>query len=122
MSNTDNILYYLIASLRRKIFRKLKYDFSFRIDENSYTTEMPDDSPGDKVVEKEWRLIRKRKLKTLIDELSPRQKEALIMRFFLDLDYEDISDMMEVNVQSVRNLVHKAIQALRERIAEDDFY
>ncbi|MGM0530093.1 MAG: RNA polymerase sigma factor [Bacteroidota bacterium] len=122
LGNTDNILFYLIASLRRKIFRKLKYDFSFRIDENPYTTlELPEDSSEDKVVDKEWGLIRKRKLKTLIDALPPRQKEAMLMRFFLDLDYEEISDVMEVNVQSVRNLVHKAIKILRERITED-FY
>ena len=122
LSDTNSILFYLIASLRRKIFRKLKYDFSFRIDENPYITlELPDDSSEDSLIEKEWRLTRKRKLKNLINELSIRQKEALTMRFFLGLDYEDISDMMEVNVQSVRNLVHIAIKSLRERIAED-FY
>ena len=122
LGNTDNIMFYLIASLRRKIFRKLKYDFSFRVDEHIYNTlELPEDSLEDTVADKEWEIIRKRKFKTLIEELPPRQKEALLMRFFLGLDYLDISDIMEVNVQSVRNLVHQAIKTLRQQIKESSY-
>ena len=122
LGHTDNILLYLVASLRRKIFRKLKYDFSFRIDENIYTNlELTENSLEDSVDDKEWGLLRKRKFKTLIDELPARQKQALLMRFFLGLDYTDIAEVMEVNIQSVRNLVHQAIKTLREEVTED-FY
>jgi RNA polymerase sigma factor (sigma-70 family) len=118
LGNTDNILFYLIASLRRKIFRKIRYDKTYRWEE-SFFTGMPaliEDSLEQHVMDKERHIARKNLLKSLIDQLTPRQKEALLMKFYLSLDYPDIAQLMGLNVQSVRNLVHRAIKTLREEI------
>jgi len=118
LGNTDNILFYLLASLRRKIFRKIRYDRTYRWEE-SFFAGMPgmiEDSLEDKVVDKERTEARKNLLKNMIDQLTPRQKEALLMKFYLSLDYPDIAQLMGLNVQSVRNLVHRAIKILREEI------
>ena len=118
LGDTSSILFYLIASLRRKIIRKLRYDLSFRIDENKYLKimELPENSLEDDLIDKEWNRIKRKHIKSMIDDLPPRQKEALLMRFYLNFDYAYISDFMEVNVQSVRNLVHQAIKTLRKQI------
>ena len=118
LGNTDNILFYLLASLRRKIFRKIRYDRTYRWEE-SFFAGMPgmiEDSLEDKVVDKERTEARKNLLKNMIDQLTPRQKEVLLMKFYLSLDYPDIAQLMGLNVQSVRNLVHRAIKILREEI------
>ncbi|MEF8812119.1 MAG: sigma-70 family RNA polymerase sigma factor [Bacteroidales bacterium] len=114
---TDNILFYLFASLRRKIFRKLKYDISFREDDNFYFDgpELAERSSEDAVIEDEGNQQRKKYFKELIGDLPSRQKEALLMRFYLHIEYSEIAKIMEMNVQSVRNLVHKAIKTLREK-------
>ena len=114
---TDNILFYLFASLRRKIFRKIKYDISFREDDNYYFDglELAERSSEDAVIEDEGNQQRKKYFKELIGNLPSRQKEALLMRFYLHIEYTEIAKIMEMNVQSVRNLVHKAITTLREK-------
>ena len=114
---TDNILFYLFASLRRKIFRKIKYDISFREDDNYYFDgpELAERSSEETVIEDEGNQQRKKYFKELIGDLPPRQKEALLMRFYLHIEYTEIAKIMEMNVQSVRNLVHKAIKTLREK-------
>ena len=120
LGNTNSIRFYLIASLRRKIIRKLRYDLSFRIDDNKYLKihELPENSLEDVLIDREWSRIQRKHLKSVIDDLPPRQKEALLMRFYLNFDYAYIAEFMEVNVQSVRNLVHQAIKTMRTQMKD----
>ena len=121
---TDSILFYLFASLRRKIFRKLKYDISFRSDDNFYfnTLSLAEQSSEDTVIHDESSQNRKKLLKAMIDHLPPRQKEALLMKFYLYFEYTDIASIMELNIQSVRNLIHEALKTLREKVKNQQTY
>ncbi|NJO69081.1 MAG: sigma-70 family RNA polymerase sigma factor [Bacteroidetes bacterium] len=49
-----------------------------------------------------------------LNQLKPKQKEIVYLRYFEELSFESIAIIMEMNVQSVRNTMHKAIQSLRE--------
>lgn len=48
-----------------------------------------------------------------ISSLSPRQKEIIYLRFYANLPYEEICEILQINYQTCRNLLSKAIQALR---------
>jgi RNA polymerase sigma factor (sigma-70 family) len=120
LGNTNNIRFYLLASLRRKIFRKLRYDLSFRIDENYYFDSLQQaESPiEESLIHEEQFQSKKNLLKDLIDHLTPRQREALLLKFYTCFDYTEIAKIMDMNVQSVRNLIYKAIKVLREQVRE----
>lgn len=49
-------------------------------------------------------------------QLSDRQREAVYLKFFDGLSYEQIAEVMELNVQSVRNLVHQGLKGMRQRV------
>lgn len=49
-------------------------------------------------------------------QLSNRQREAVYLKFFDGLSYEQIAEVMALNVQSARNLVHQGIKALRQQV------
>lgn len=53
-------------------------------------------------------------LKKSLENLSPRQSEIIFLKFYNNLDYEEISEVLDINYQSVVNHVHKAIQKLRK--------
>lgn len=53
-------------------------------------------------------------IKKSLDDLSPRQREIIFLKFYSNLDYEEISKVLDINYQSVVNHVFKAIQKLRE--------
>ncbi len=46
--------------------------------------------------------------------LSPRQREILYLKYYNNLEYEMISEVLEINYQSVINHVYKAIKKLRK--------
>jgi RNA polymerase sigma factor (sigma-70 family) len=53
------------------------------------------------------------KITDALNNLSPRQREAIYLRFFEALDFDTIAIIMDMNVQSVRNTLHRGLQALR---------
>jgi RNA polymerase sigma factor (sigma-70 family) len=54
------------------------------------------------------------KLITMLNQLPRRQKEILYLRFFQELEVEQIVQVMEIHPQSAYNLLHKAIHRLRQ--------
>ncbi|RZK52474.1 MAG: sigma-70 family RNA polymerase sigma factor [Hymenobacter sp.] len=57
------------------------------------------------------------RLLAALNQLSKRQREALYLRFFDDFSYERIAEVMALNIQSVRNLIFRALQVLRQVLA-----
>jgi len=49
-----------------------------------------------------------------LNNLSPRQREILLLKFFNKLDYQAISDILDINYQSVINHVRRSMLKLRE--------
>ena len=56
----------------------------------------------------EFSLVRR-----LLDQFSPRQREALNIILYRRKKYEDICEIMNMNYQSVRNLMHRGLTKLR---------
>jgi RNA polymerase sigma factor (sigma-70 family) len=55
-----------------------------------------------------------RKLQTAIDKLTKRQREAIFLRYFENLDYHEIASIMECNINSLYVLMSRAMEALRQ--------
>jgi RNA polymerase sigma factor (sigma-70 family) len=49
----------------------------------------------------------------LLGYLSPRQRKAIELYYIEERKYEDICDIMQMNYQSVRNLIHRGMTRLR---------
>lgn len=52
----------------------------------------------------------------LIDQLPPRQQEALRLRFIEELEYNEVANVMCINRQSAQNLVVRAVEKLRKSL------
>lgn len=55
-----------------------------------------------------------------VTDLPVRQRTALVLRYFADMSAADVGAVMDVSDQAVRNLTHRALQQLRERLGSDD--
>ena len=51
----------------------------------------------------------------LMDMLTDRQREAIYLRYMHGMNYEEIAELMDLQVGSVRKLVYRAITVLREK-------
>ncbi|MFT6479870.1 MAG: RNA polymerase sigma factor (sigma-70 family) [Spirosomataceae bacterium] len=115
LTDTDSIRFYLYGSLRNRIVRNTEKNPIQTID----STDLFDNIIGalsfeDDLIAMERLTEQKQRLKRAISELPKRQQEILQLRYYHDFSLEEISNIMQINNQSVRNLLHRAITDLRE--------
>jgi RNA polymerase sigma factor (sigma-70 family) len=119
IGNTDNILFYLLKSFKRKLLRKLQTEKRYERSEtsNEYQFDVTWSIEHEIILEE----ISDHKSKILLmalNELTPRQKEAIYLRFTKELDYKDIAGLMDISVEACRNLISKAITTLKKWISD----
>ena len=68
------------------------------------------------LIEDEVRAERMKNLRACIQSLTKGQREVIYLKFFNDLSYREIADVTEIRVDSVYNLVSKAIEVLRKKL------
>lgn len=52
-------------------------------------------------------------VKNILDQLTPRQREIIYLRFLHQMEYEEISKIMDMSEQAARNLVYRAMDKMR---------
>jgi len=116
LSDTDTIKPYLFVSLKRKVFatiKKLRKSTGTELEEKHFDLELAIDQI---LVNKETSEEQKSSLSRAFAELSDRQKEILYLKYYSEMDYKEISEIMDMNYQSARNLVSRAIQKLAKHM------
>jgi RNA polymerase sigma factor (sigma-70 family) len=117
LGNTDNILFYLLKSFKRKLLRKLqKENRSDAIESyEDYIFDVTYSIEHDIILE-EVSKQKKVMLMQALKELTPRQKEAIYLKFTKELDYKGISEIMDISVEACRNLISNSIKSLKDSI------
>jgi RNA polymerase sigma factor (sigma-70 family) len=107
--------FYLFKSFRRlligKLVQKRKYPFvgipkdevGFEISPSIEDSWIIEEASSQQIVE----------LKKAIGSLTKRQREVIFLRFYNDLSYSQVAAIMEMSIDSVYNLISKAIDTLR---------
>lgn len=114
---TDNIRFYLLRSLKNKIFRASK---TLRLFADNYPFHL-EAVLDDPLYESEFIKQKRRILRDALNKLPDRQKEAIYLRYINDFNNDEISLIMGINNQAVRNTLHKGIENLRKSISKEDF-
>ena len=114
---SDNVVAkaYLLSSVRKRIARLHERDTIFRQTAPLEAVQFSlDFSIEDQLIADEETSAQVSQLNRLINALPPRQKEALYLRYHQGLTIEQIGEMLDINHQSVSNLLHRCIQHLRK--------
>ncbi|MDR1500494.1 MAG: RNA polymerase sigma factor [Tannerellaceae bacterium] len=64
---------------------------------------------------------KKEKFDKVIALLTGRQKEAVYLRFHAGLSYDEIAELLGINGQSARNLVHRVMEKVRREMDSGAF-
>ena len=106
---------YLFRSLRNRlinIYNKTSRISPFTDEEIPFTTNV---TILDTLISNEDSEKLKQTVSELLDELTPRQREAIYLRYMQEMDYEDIAELLNMNSNSARRLVHRGVKVLREK-------
>ena len=113
LGNPDSVKNYLYKSLRNTLLRKIKTEEKYAgIGTEEYPSGFEvsyNDKAGLALEEKEFR----QKVKAIINTLPPRQKEIIYLRFYEELSYDEIADIMSISTNSAYKLLYKALDNLQ---------
>lgn len=123
LSDTDNIGFYLFKVIRRKIYKNLQskqLSSEDALDDLLINTlSNIENSVETTLIANESEAQRRHIIANVIVQLPPRQREVIELRFYQGFSYEQIADIMGINLQSVHNNVHRALNFLRGHLTDD---
>lgn len=122
LSDTDHIRPYLTVAIKRKLVRKIQKRQKTQLydnDEDIIKQEIIDDSIHIRLDEKH---PQSKLVADAIQQLSKRQQEIIYLKYYGGMDYEEIAEIMDMNYQSARNLVSRAITAMSKKLSYILFY
>jgi RNA polymerase sigma factor (sigma-70 family) len=119
LSEVKSVKFYLFKSLRRKLIKELtsqnKYIHENNIEEN-YTFEVSFSHEFLLITYQIAQENQERLLKAF-ESLTQRQKEAVFLRFYENMDYEQIAAILSMKeVKYARTLVYRALDVLKASI------
>ena len=116
LSQTDSIKRYLLASIRRKIIKHLEKGKKLVSTEDHDPSFELEIAIEERLINAETKVAMSQQLKRAFDSLSKRQKEAVYLKYYAGLDYEDIENVMDIGYQSLRNLVSNALKKMKQNV------
>lgn len=109
----ENIKVYLFVSLKNHLIRTL-------YKESLYDRELPENiqfsfepTVEEEFINNEQYTSQQKKIKKILDLLTPRQKEIIYYRFIQELSMDEICILMDLNYQSAQNLIQRSLKKIR---------
>ena len=117
ISQPDSVRAYLLSSVRKRILResvRQKINGEDEIINIENDLKFAEFSPELVMIEQENTQETIQKVAILLNSLPKRQREVIYLRFYQNLERDEIAQIMGVNAQSVSNLLQAAFKTIRE--------
>jgi RNA polymerase sigma factor (sigma-70 family) len=117
ISQPDSVRAYLLSSVRKRILResvRQKINGEDEIINIENDLKFAEFSPELIIIEQENTEETIQKVAVLLNLLPKRQREVVYLRFYQNLERDEIAQIMGVNAQSVSNLLQAAFKTIRE--------
>ena len=119
LGDTTSVRFYLMASIKRKLVRHLnaqqKHTSNEEIPLEYHHLYTP--SAENHLIAREEYVENNKNLNFAMEKLPRRQREAVFLKFYVNMTNEEISDFMKINIQSVYNLVFGALANLKNQLS-----
>ena len=118
LSDLDTIAPYLFTSYKRFLINLIKKEK--KITKTDFSQEDVLDiqfSAEELITNKEMDSFKTKNISFLLNKLPKRQKEAIYLKYYSGLKATEIAEIMNINYQSVVNILYKAIKSLKEEVS-----
>lgn len=119
LPDVDSVQAYLLQAFRNSLISSISRNRFCSFDEdNALRQQVEDniiDSGADGAPDDDM-LLRRARVSHALSRLTNHQKEVLYLRYVQNLSSTDIARLLCINVQSVRNDVHRVLTSLRTQL------
>lgn len=120
---TESVKNYLYKAFRRRLIRKLDYApkimaFPAAEEKMKFEIELGHDHS---MINSERILRIQRNLADALQKMTARQREVIHLRYFEELDFEEIAEVMQLSTKATYKLLYRAIDALKTNLPRLDY-
>lgn len=114
LTHIENIEYYLLHCLKNRLFdiHNLETKISY-INYNDTILES-ESNVIERIIEKETELQKENKIKQSLKALPPKQRKIIYYHYQLNLSFNEIATLLEMNPEAVKKSTYRALQKMRE--------
>jgi RNA polymerase sigma factor (sigma-70 family) len=105
---------YLLKALKYKLLKALQKMHTVTLQADVVETAAFELSHESFIIAKQADAEKIKRVIGALSQLTNRQKEIIYLKFYQGLDYTEVSEIMNINYQAARNLLHQAIKALKK--------
>jgi RNA polymerase sigma-70 factor (ECF subfamily) len=110
-----------VSSVKAYLFKSLKYKLIKLMKRNGQAEALNENtdlhfewSHENFLVAEQESEEKKQQLLHAVAQLTNRQKEIIYLKYYQNLDYDEVSEIMNINYQVARNLLYQSIKALKK--------
>ncbi len=121
LKSLNNLKVYLFVALRNSIItaiKKQKIPFE-TLDESEYGQISDSSNIEDDFINKESETHKHTLVAAALHSLTIRQREVIHYRFYENMSIDEISVLMEMNYQSVQNLIQRSLKKINQFLKKD---
>lgn len=115
LGDVTGVKTYLWTALRRRLIAESQQNIKHekQLEDNATESQPMQFSVEELIVRHEQSGQQSRELKKALNRLSPKRREALYLKYYGGMSYQEIEQIMGISYQTARNYVHKGLEALR---------
>lgn len=123
INSTNSVKNYIYKAFRRRLIRKLDYSpriMAFPATEERIGFNM---EPGHdhRMISAERTKRIQHNLAIALDKMTPRQREVIHLRYFEEMDFNEIADVMQLSTKATYKLLYRAIDSLKQHLPRFDY-
>ena len=123
LGETDRIKPYLLVTFRRRLIRALAdnniiIDRNFEIENYNFGLAV---NPEHQLIKREAETSQVEQIANHLSKLPKKKREVIYLRYYCELEYDEIAAVMNISYQSARNLMYKALKALKSHFTSTIF-
>lgn len=122
LGNPEHLKNYLYKSFRHLIFKKALQlqNFETYDEANDNYAFQVSLNVEEAIIDGEHSISVSTQLNLAMAKLTARQREAVFLRFYEHLSYEEISEVMDISVKASYKIMARALGFLKENLSKDD--
>lgn len=119
LTKPDNVEYYLMKSLKRQIINKIERNLLGSKKEEAYSFTMDISyNMEDEIILGESVKEKSKVINDILGSLDDRNKELLFLRFYSELEYNEIAEIIGIKPDSVKKQLFRILNLLREKYSD----
>lgn len=117
--NPENMKFYLIRAMKNELYNAFRDEKETCQIEEQFAVFSPVYSVEDAFIKQEHQISVNRDIMKMLNSLTPHQKEAIYYRYIEELSIQEIAELMNMNYQSVQNIIQRSISKLRKEFSPE---